>query len=235
MEEKKNPTTLSFSYIFHFKLEKKNTKKKRNKECWLLPSHHMTWPGVTFLEPEQALVSKLEGLGADRAGSMWQETCSLWWTWRASCYLHERPIYRSRWAQLQRNHTYFTPKMVEPLGWKSFAWSPGHRVSPISQLQPPSLGLPHWQMIAPSAEWCSKNWCVLGIKGKGEEKRNPSLGYFFWHILLSGWSSSRVFHKTHCLRTRVVQEVMLFPQDHFSDNFKIGAFRLSIFTRPGGL
>ena len=33
----------------------------------------MTWPGVTFLEPEQALLSKLEGLGADRAGSMWQK------------------------------------------------------------------------------------------------------------------------------------------------------------------
>ena len=38
---------------------------------------------------------------------------------------------------------HFTPKMVEPLGWKSFARSPGHHVSPISQLQLLSLGLPH--------------------------------------------------------------------------------------------
>ena len=67
------------------------------------------------------------------------------------------------------------------------------------------------QMIAPSAEWCSKNWCVLGIKDKGEEKRDTSLWCFFWHIPLSWRSRSRVFCKTHCLRTRVVQEVMLFP------------------------
>ena len=30
---------------------------------------------------------------------------------------------------MQRNHTYFAPKMVEPLGWESFAQSPGHHVS----------------------------------------------------------------------------------------------------------
>ena len=162
------------------------------------------WPGL----------SRLFSLKTEGSRGRWswkQEMCSLRWSWRASCYLQEHPISRSRWAQLQKNHAHFTPKMVEPLGWKSFARSPGHRVSPISPLQLLSLGLPHWQMIAPSAEWCSKNWCVLGIKGKREEKRDPSLGCFFWHNPLSWWSRSRVFHKTHCLRTRVVQEVKLFP------------------------
>ena len=152
---------------------------------------------------------------------MWQETCFLRWTWRASCYLHEHPISRSRPTCRETTPTSTTSP---PKWWSLWAGKALHgplgTICPIcwiSQLQPLSLGLPHWQMIAPSAEWCSKNWCVLGIKGKGEEKRNPSLGYFFWHILLSGWSSSRVFHKTHWLRIRVVQEVMLFPQDCFPE------------------
>ena len=188
---------------------KTHKKRKEKKERWLLPSCHsdLAWCHI----PGDWAGFSLKTGGSQGRQSWEQEMCSLRWTWRASCYLHEHPISRSRWVHLQRNHAYFTPKMVEPLGWENFAWSPGHHMSPISQLQPPSSGLPHWQMIAPSAEWCSKNWCVLGIKDKGEEKRDTSLECFFWHIPLSWWSRSRVFHKTHCLRTRVVQELMLFP------------------------
>ena len=107
----------------------KTQKRKEIKNGDSCPQIIVTWRGVTSLEPEQASVSRLEGLGADRGGSMWQEMCFLRWTWRTSSYLHEHPISISRWAHLQRNHTYFTPKMVESRGWKSFSRSPGHHMS----------------------------------------------------------------------------------------------------------
>ena len=51
-----------------------------------------------------------------------------------------------------------------PLGWGSY-------------LQPPSLGSPHLQLTAPSAEWCPKKLGrILGTLGKGEGEKIQALG-----------------------------------------------------------
>ena len=128
------------------------------------------------------MFSRLEGLGAERGGSLWQETCFLRWAWRASCYLHEHPISRSRRAHLQRNHAYFnyfTPKMVEPLGRKSFAQSPGHHVSRRLDFPTPASVLRAAPLTDDSIlcrEVFQKLECVLGIKGKGRRKETQALG-----------------------------------------------------------
>ena len=124
------------------------------------------------------------------------------------------PNLQSRRALLQRNQAYVTEELVEPLGGNRFARSPGHYMSPRlgSYLQPPSLGSPHLQMTAPSAQWCYKKLgCVLGTlgKGEGEETQDVCVSSGTFH---SSWQSmNRVFHETQCLRTRVGQEAMLFP------------------------
>ena len=96
------------------------------------------------------------------------------------------------------------PKYVEPLGWKALHGHLGHHVSPRLDFPTPASVL-RAAPLTDDSTLCrvvfQKLGCVLGIKGKGEEKGDTSLGCFFWHILHSRQSRSRVVHKTHCLRT----------------------------------
>ena len=92
-----------------------------------------------------------------------------------------------------------------PLGWGSY-------------LQPPSLGSPHLQLTAPSAEWCPKKLVhILGTLGKREGEKIQALGVSSGTVHSSWQSMNRVFHETQCLWARVGQEAMLFPKGHLPE------------------
>ena len=127
------------------------TKKKDMEMLTLGPSDLVTWAGVTFLEPEQTWVPRLECLGSEGARKICLamnplpedlETLQLCGEWRE--------------VLLQLNQAYCTQRMLELLGWKSFpglqdSWWWG------SQVQPPFLGSPHLRMTSPSIEWTCRN------------------------------------------------------------------------------
>ena len=98
------------------------------------------------------------------------------WTWCACVSLHgptTSTTSTSRWVLRQQSYGCCTQRMVEPLGWKSSEKSPGLHVSWWwgSHLQPPSLGLPHLWVKAPSAEWCCRNWDL----SRGQRVKRASL------------------------------------------------------------
>ena len=74
---------------------------------------------------------------------------------------------------LQQNQPWCPRRMVGSLGWKRFAKRPGLHGSwwRGSHLQPPSLGSPHWQRTAPSAEGWGNRWDLSGDKGSGRRSK----------------------------------------------------------------
>jgi hypothetical protein len=202
-------TTLSFNYICQLKLGNKSTKKE-SERLTLLTSGHGDSDGVTPLENK--LVSKTGESHCRQI--LWQEMWPHDGPWmppalhmstqspeagEPSCW-ETKPTSSNNWWSLWAATGLQGPlATVCPLGWASY-------------LQPPSLGSPHLQMTAPSAEWCSKKLgYVLGTLGKGEGEETQALGVSSGTFHSSWQSMNRVFLGTRCLRTRVGQGAMLFP------------------------
>ena len=130
-------------------------------ECRLYsPQALVTWAAGTSLKPGQACFPRMDCHGADGAGESVpaNEPCpmdlaSLFPSASAhNLQMQARPLA----VKLCLLH----PKDVQPLVWKNSEKPCGLYVSWCWGfcLQPPSLGLSHLWMKAPSPEWCCRNW-----------------------------------------------------------------------------
>ena len=157
-----NNTIWSFNYIRQFKLGNKSTKKE-SERLTLLTSGHGDPDGVTSLENE--LVSKTGESHCRQI--LWQEMWPHDGPWippalhmstqspeagEPTCWETKPASPNNWWSLWAATGLQGPPATVCPLGWASY-------------LQPPSLGSPHLQMTAPSAEWCPQTGMCPGHPG----------------------------------------------------------------------
>ena len=145
----------------------------------------MTWPGVTSLEPEQASVSRLKALGAGGAGS---RKCAPYNGPRgplAICMSTQSP---DPGPPAEKPHLLqlLHPQNGGASGLEKLCTVPW---APCVPYFPTPASVLRAAPLTDDSTLCrvvfQKLECILGIKGKGEEKGDPSLRCFFWHILLS--------------------------------------------------
>ena len=150
------------------------TDRQTKKDCGLSsPQALGTWAGVTYLEPEQAWVPRLDCGGAEGAA----EGVQAMWPLPPSVDLDF--LFPSAWGhtlQTQGDPPAAKPSLVPPedggvSGLEELCKVPWAKCLLLVGFPPPAsfLGVAHLRRTAPSAEWCGNRWDVYGgwrLRGK---------------------------------------------------------------------
>ena len=162
----KAKTNIPYSIVSHLYT---NTRCKLQSERQLYsPQALVTWAAVTSMKPGQTCFPRMDCHRADGAGEgvPANEPCPM-------DLVSLLPSTQAHNLQIQAGPPavklcLLHPKDVEALSWKSFERPHGLHVSWCwgSHLQPPSLGLPHLWMKAPSPEGVAGTGMCPGDRGK---------------------------------------------------------------------